>query len=60
MNKIRPSLWFDHNVEEAIEFYTSVFKNAKVLGTSYYQNDVKALLAKSSPLTWKLKTRSSY
>lgn len=39
MKKIRPCLWFNHNVEEAIEFYTSVFKNSKVLGTSYYPQD---------------------
>jgi len=30
MNKITPFLWFDGQVEEAINFYTSVFKNAKV------------------------------
>lgn len=39
MKKIRPCLWFDHNVSEAIDFYTSVFKNSKVLGTSYYPKD---------------------
>lgn len=39
MKKIRPCLWFDHNVEEAIDFYTSVFKNSKVLNTSYYPED---------------------
>jgi len=27
--KISPFLWFDDNAEEAIEFYTSVFKNSK-------------------------------
>src|SRR4051812_39291816 len=30
MNKITPFLWFDNNIEEAINFYKSVFKNAKV------------------------------
>lgn len=40
MKKIRPSLWLDHNVKEAIDFYTSVFKNSKVLNTSYYPKDV--------------------
>ena len=29
-NKITPFLWFDGNIEEAINFYTSVFKNTKV------------------------------
>ncbi|MBB2144691.1 VOC family protein [Pedobacter sp. LMG 31464] len=39
MKKIRPCLWLNHNVEEAITFYTSVFKNSKVLNTSYYPKD---------------------
>jgi predicted 3-demethylubiquinone-9 3-methyltransferase (glyoxalase superfamily) len=30
MTKIRPCLWFDGNAEEAMRFYTSVFKNSKV------------------------------
>ncbi len=30
MQKITPFLWFDANAEEAITFYTSVFKEAKV------------------------------
>jgi predicted 3-demethylubiquinone-9 3-methyltransferase (glyoxalase superfamily) len=39
MKKIRPCLWLDHNVKEAIDFYTAVFKNSKVLNTSYYPED---------------------
>jgi predicted 3-demethylubiquinone-9 3-methyltransferase (glyoxalase superfamily) len=30
MQKITPFLWFDGQVEEAINFYTSVFKNARI------------------------------
>jgi predicted 3-demethylubiquinone-9 3-methyltransferase (glyoxalase superfamily) len=30
MQKITPFLWFNDNAGEAIEFYTSVFKNSKV------------------------------
>jgi predicted 3-demethylubiquinone-9 3-methyltransferase (glyoxalase superfamily) len=30
MQKITPFLWFDGNVDEAIHFYTSVFKNSKI------------------------------
>ncbi|MCB0288201.1 MAG: VOC family protein [Calditrichaeota bacterium] len=33
MQKITPFLWFDDNAEAAIQFYTSVFKNAKILNT---------------------------
>ena len=30
MPKITPFLWFDDNAEEAVSFYTSIFKNSKV------------------------------
>src|SRR3989338_1902238 len=36
MQKITPFLWFDDNVEEAMNFYTSVFKNAKVGNVTRY------------------------
>ncbi len=29
MQKIKPFLWFDDDAEEAVQFYVSVFKNAK-------------------------------
>ncbi|MDF2649762.1 MAG: hypothetical protein K0Q73_5567 [Paenibacillus sp.] len=35
-NKITPFLWFNDNAEEAIDFYSSVFKNAKTLNVSRY------------------------
>lgn len=34
MKKITPFLWFDGNAEEAINFYVSIFKNSRILGTS--------------------------
>jgi predicted 3-demethylubiquinone-9 3-methyltransferase (glyoxalase superfamily) len=36
MQKIVTYLWFDNNAEEAIQFYTSIFKDSKVLSTSRY------------------------
>src|SRR5687767_10695182 len=30
MQKITPFLWFDGNAEDAVKFYTSVFKNSKI------------------------------
>jgi len=30
MQKIAPCLWFDGKAEEAMNFYTSIFKNSKV------------------------------
>jgi len=36
MQKITPFLWFDSNAEEAINFYTSIFKDSKVISISRY------------------------
>jgi predicted 3-demethylubiquinone-9 3-methyltransferase (glyoxalase superfamily) len=36
MQKISPCLWFDNQAEEAVGFYTSVFKNSKIDKVSYY------------------------
>src|SRR6266498_1411917 len=36
MQKITPFLWFDDKAEEAMNFYTSIFKNSKVLGVTRY------------------------
>ena len=35
MKKVTPFLWFDTQAEEAMNYYVSVFKNAKVLGVSH-------------------------
>jgi predicted 3-demethylubiquinone-9 3-methyltransferase (glyoxalase superfamily) len=37
--KITPFLWFDHNAEAAVKFYTSVFKQSKILGLARYTQD---------------------
>jgi len=34
--QITPNLWFNNNAKEAVDFYLSVFKDAKVLRTDYY------------------------
>jgi predicted 3-demethylubiquinone-9 3-methyltransferase (glyoxalase superfamily) len=36
MEKITPFLWFDGNAEEAMNFYTSIFKNSKVGSVTRY------------------------
>ena len=36
MQKITPFLWFDTQAEEAVNFYTSVFKNSKIGKTARY------------------------
>jgi len=36
MQKITPFLWFNDQAEEAVNFYTSIFKNSKVLKVARY------------------------
>jgi predicted 3-demethylubiquinone-9 3-methyltransferase (glyoxalase superfamily) len=36
MQKIVPHLWFDKQAEEAVKFYTSIFKKGKIGNTSRY------------------------
>lgn len=36
MQKITPFLWFDSQAEEAATFYTSLFKNSRILNVSRY------------------------
>jgi predicted 3-demethylubiquinone-9 3-methyltransferase (glyoxalase superfamily) len=36
VQRITPFLWFDSNAEEAIELYTSVFRNSRIVSVSRY------------------------
>jgi predicted 3-demethylubiquinone-9 3-methyltransferase (glyoxalase superfamily) len=36
MQKITPCLWFDDKAEEAVNFYTSIFKNSKIKSITRY------------------------
>ncbi|HUK15320.1 MAG TPA: VOC family protein [Bryobacteraceae bacterium] len=36
MQKITPFLWFDHQAEEAANYYVSIFKNSKITAISRY------------------------
>lgn len=36
MQKITTFLWFDNNAEEAVNFYTSIFKNSRIKSTNRY------------------------
>lgn len=38
MQKITPFLWFDKEAGEAAKFYTSVFSDAKIIGTTTLEN----------------------
>lgn len=41
--KITPFLWFDGQAEEAINFYVSLFKNAKILSITKYPDNVPGM-----------------
>ena len=36
IQKITPCLWFDRNAEEAVNHYTSIFPNSRVVTVSHY------------------------
>lgn len=39
MQRIIPNLWFNKNAKEAVNFYTSVFPNSKIISTAYYPHE---------------------
>ncbi len=38
--KITPFLWFDKNAEEAMNFYTSIFKDSKIVSIKRYPSGI--------------------
>jgi predicted 3-demethylubiquinone-9 3-methyltransferase (glyoxalase superfamily) len=40
MQKITPFLWFDGDAEDAVKFYTSIFKNSKISRILHYGEEV--------------------
>ncbi len=40
MQKITPFFWFNNNAEEAMQFYTSIFKNSKILNIQRYPEGI--------------------
>jgi predicted 3-demethylubiquinone-9 3-methyltransferase (glyoxalase superfamily) len=44
MKKVTPFLMFEKNAEEAMKFYTSVFKNAKITGPGSFEIDGQEFL----------------
>jgi predicted 3-demethylubiquinone-9 3-methyltransferase (glyoxalase superfamily) len=51
---ITPFLWFDGKVEEAINFYTSVFPNSEIINTHRLPGDVPGRTGKVLTGTFKL------
>src|SRR5438445_6172422 len=54
MQKITPFLWFDDNAEEAINFYTSIFKNSRIVDMSRYPANGPAPAGKLISATFEL------
>jgi predicted 3-demethylubiquinone-9 3-methyltransferase (glyoxalase superfamily) len=54
MSKITPFLWFDNNLGEAIDFYTSVFKNSKVSNIITYNDVSEGQVEKVTTATFEL------
>lgn len=48
MQKITPHLWFDSQAEEAATFYTSVFKNSKILHIARYAKAAEGVSGKKA------------
>jgi predicted 3-demethylubiquinone-9 3-methyltransferase (glyoxalase superfamily) len=44
MQKITPFLWFDGKAEEAMNFYISIFRNSKIVGSNRFQLDGQEFL----------------
>ena len=53
-NKITPNLWFDTEAEEAADFYTSVFKNSRVVAKSRYPENAPREAGMVMTVEWEL------
>jgi predicted 3-demethylubiquinone-9 3-methyltransferase (glyoxalase superfamily) len=50
MQKITPFLWFDHEAEDAVKFYTSIFKNSKVARILRYGEEATKISESGQPV----------
>src|SRR5881397_4334046 len=50
MQKITPFLWFDDQAEEAVKFYTSIFKNSKVGRILSYSEEAAKISESGRPV----------
>jgi predicted 3-demethylubiquinone-9 3-methyltransferase (glyoxalase superfamily) len=54
MQKITPFLWFDDQAEEAMHFYTSIFKNSKIGHISRYMEGSPGSVEKVMTATFEI------
>lgn len=54
MQKITPFLWYNGDAEEAVKFYTSIFKGSKILKTNYWGEGTPAPKGSVMSVTFEL------
>jgi predicted 3-demethylubiquinone-9 3-methyltransferase (glyoxalase superfamily) len=52
--RITPSLWFDTEAEDAANFYTSVFKNSRIVNVAYYNEAAPRKAGTVMTVEWEL------
>ena len=52
--KICPFLWFDDNAEEAVIFYTGIFRNSRIFGISRYPDEGPGIPGKAMTVEFEL------
>jgi predicted 3-demethylubiquinone-9 3-methyltransferase (glyoxalase superfamily) len=52
--KITPNLWFDTEAEEAADFYTSVFKDSRIVTTTHYTEGAPREAGMVMTVEWEL------
>jgi predicted 3-demethylubiquinone-9 3-methyltransferase (glyoxalase superfamily) len=54
MQRITPCLWFDDRIEEAVNFYVSIFKNSKITQVTHYAETAGEFAGKVLTITFQL------
>ncbi|CAD6519224.1 VOC family protein [Paraburkholderia sabiae] len=57
MDKIATCLWFDGNAEEAVQFYTGIFKNSSIGDVTRYGDSVPSKAGEVLTITFHLEDR---
>lgn len=57
MQKISTCLWFDDQAEEAVQHYTSIFKNSRVLNPALYNEESRGEPGKVMTIPFELEGR---
>src|SRR4051795_12870092 len=52
--RITPSLWFDTEAEDAANFYTSVFKNSRIVNIAHYNEAAPRKAGTVMTVEWEL------